>query len=65
MATRALHRDDDHDDRDEQKKSEPKNLTQIRKPAAMTLDEELDEISVAIDEAWELLEPSFRYLADR
>jgi hypothetical protein len=31
----------------------------------MTLEEELDEISAAIDEAWELLEPSYRYLADR
>ena len=65
MATRAHHRDDHADDRDEQKKPEPNNVTQLRKPGAMTLEEELDEISAAIDEAWELLEPSYRYLADR
>jgi hypothetical protein len=64
MATPAIHKDDRHDDRDEKKK-QPENITRIPRTAPMTLEEELAEVDVAIDEAWELLEPSMRYLADR
>ena len=60
MATPAIHKDD----RDEKKK-QPENITRIPRTAPMTLEEELAEVDVAIDEAWELLEPSMRYLADR
>ena len=32
---------------------------------AQRLEQELLEVDAAIDEAWELLEPTMRYLADR
>ena len=40
-------------------------LSQEISAPAQSLEQELEEISAAIDEAWDLLEPSFRYLADR
>jgi hypothetical protein len=64
MATQAIHKDDRRDDRDE-KKTQLGNITRIPRATEMTLEEELAEVDAAIDEAWELLEPSMRYLADR
>jgi len=64
MATQAIHKDNDRDDRDEKKKQH-ENVTRIPRVSAMTPEEELAEVRAAILEDWEEMEPSLRYLADR
>ena len=67
MATRALHRDDDHpDDRDDKKQAKSlAQATPIQTTSPRNLEEELAEVRAVIRKHWEQMEPAMRYLADR